>query len=413
MLRVHAGLFCRIREGVLVEKNYIGCLSAWGKRFSVIAIGLGLVLVVGCGSGKRLQEQARIDAACAFAQKMPKVDLHVHLEGSIQPATLLALARKNRVELPVKTEQEWQKRLQFKNFNDFAQTYRLVVKCLRTKQDYAQIAYEFGKSCAKQHIRYAEVTFTLQTPQSMSPISWDKVLAGLNKGRHKAEKEFGISWRWIFDVVIGDNVKDAEAVYNFIRKNRRHGIVAIGLSCTRKDNVPVARYAYIFDRAHKDGIPCVIHAGEHKGGRAIALSDAVSVLHANRIGHGVMCINDPKMQATLRQCHIPLEICVTSNARIGVFPNYAAHPVRRLWDDGLSITIGSDDPGLFMTDLVNEYQILVKHYHFTVPELEQVSLNGVRASFLPDRDKVRLEGEFKAEFATLHEPFIKQQSVAH
>jgi adenosine deaminase len=396
-----------------VEKRYGGVWMAWGKCSRIIAFGLSFVIVVGWSPASCLHDQARIDHACIFARLMPKVNLHVHLEGSIQPATLFMLARRNGVQLPVHNVSEWRNFLHFKNFNDFAHVYDLVERCLRTKQDYALIAYEFGKACAQQNIRYAEVTFTLKTPQSQSPIPWKKVLAGLNEGRHKAERDFGVTWGWIFDMVIGDNVKDAEVVYNFIRKNRHKGIVAVGLSCTRKDNVPVGRYAYIFDRARKDGIPRALHAGEHKGGRSVDMRDAIYVLHANRIGHGVMCAHDPGLRAILRQRHIPLEICVTSNVRIGVFPNYAAHPVRQLWDDGLFITIGSDDPGVFGTDLVNEYQLLVKQYHFTASELEQVSLNGIKASFLSEREKVRLEGEFKADFTKLRMPIVKQQAVRH
>jgi len=127
------------------------------------------------------------------------------------------------------------------------------------------------------------------------------------------------------------------------------------------------------------------------------------LLHADRLGHGVRCVEDPALVEHLRERQAPLEICPTSNVCLGVYPDYAAHPLRRLWDAGLLITVNSDDPPMFGTDLNHEYQVLVGHFGFDADELEQVSLNGLRASFLPQADKARLEAEFRAEFAQLRE----------
>ena len=371
-----------------------------GGVVGTLAILVTLITVSSCYHESSLENQ-RIQKMCAFAQKMPKVELHVHLEGSVCSKTLFYLADKNHIRLPYKNEQEWESSLHFNTFNDFVSRYRIVKSCLCTKQDHALIAYEFGKACSMQNICYAEVIFTLPTPEKESPLAWREILTGLNEGATKAEKEFGVRLRWIFDMSIDDDARNDEAVYEFVHDNMQHGIVALGLSSTKQANVPVSRYAFIFDRAYRDGIPVVVHAGEHRGGQSIDMYDAIFTLHAKRIGHGVLCIDDSKLRSLLRQRQIPLEICVTSNISIGVFPTYAAHPVRRLWDEGLFITINSDDPVFFKTNLVQEYQLLVKTFHFTENDLERVCLNAIHASFLSAKEKCKLESQFKTTFIQL------------
>ena len=154
-----------------------------------------------------------------------------------------------------------------------------------------------------------------------------------------------------------------------------------------------------FARARQGGLHSVPHAGEIAGPESIW--GALRLLHAERIGHGVRCVEDPALVDYLREHQIPLEVCPTSNICLGVYPRYEAHPLRRLWDAGLVITVNSDDPPLFDTDLNHEYEVLVDHFGFNADELEQVSLNGLRASFLPSQEKVRLEGEFRTRFAQL------------
>jgi adenosine deaminase len=156
-----------------------------------------------------------------------------------------------------------------------------------------------------------------------------------------------------------------------------------------------------FEQAHQAGLHSVPHAGEIAGPESIW--NALKLLHAERIGHGVRCVEDPAMVDYLREHQIPLEVCPTSNICLGVFISYEAHPLRRLWDEGLFITVNSDDPPLFNTDLNHEYEVLIDHLGFTADELERTCLNALRASFLPQTEKSQLEVEFCAEFARLRE----------
>jgi aminodeoxyfutalosine deaminase len=144
----------------------------------------------------------------------------------------------------------------------------------------------------------------------------------------------------------------------------------------------------------------VPHAGETAGPESIWA--ALRLLHADRIGHGVRSIEDPALVDYLREHQVPLEVCPTSNVCLGVYPDYATHPLRRLWDSGLFITLGSDDPPMFGTDLNSEYELLVEEFGFNDSELARISLNGLRASFLPADERTCMMVEFQDEFARLH-----------
>jgi adenosine deaminase len=337
-----------------------------------------------------------------FARRLPKAELHVHLEGAIRPATLLQLARRNSVELPARDAEGLRDFYRFRDFDHFIEVYVTITGCLRTPDDYRLIAYEFGSDCARQNICYAEATFTIATNAALTGLDWRAILAGLNAGRAQARDEFGLDWRWVFDVS-RNNPETQSQVIEIALAAREQGVVALGLGGSEAD-FPPELFEHSFARAYEAGLPRVPHAGETAGPKSIWA--ALRNLHANRLGHGVRCVEDPALVAYLREHHVPLEICPTSNLRLGIYPDYAAHPLRRLWDTGLFITVGSDDPPMFGTDLNHEYEVLVNHFGFGADELEQVSLNGLRASFLPQEEKDRLELEFRAEFAQLRKELV-------
>ena len=332
-----------------------------------------------------------------FARRIPKVELHVHLEGSIRPATLLQLARRNGVSLPAQDVKGLWDFYRFRDFAHFIEVYVAITGCLRTPDDYRLIAYEFGSDCARQHVRYAEVTFTITTNTKYNGLRWQAILEGLNVGRAQARAEFGVDWGWVFDVS-RDNPGTQDQVIEIALAARDEGVVALGLGGS-ETGFPPELFVQTFARARRAGLPCVPHAGEHAGPRSIWA--ALRLLQANRLGHGVRCVEDPALVDYLRERHVPLEVCPTSNVCLGVYPDYAAHPLRRLWDEGLLVTVNSDDPALFGADLSHEYEVLVDHFGFSADELEQVSLNGLHASFLPQTEKARLEAEFRAQFAQL------------
>jgi aminodeoxyfutalosine deaminase len=334
-----------------------------------------------------------------FARQIPKAELHVHLEGSIQPGTLMELARRNRVALPVSDEAGLREVYRFKDFAHFVETYMAVTGCLRTPDDYQLIAYQFGADRARQNIRYTEATFSILTNVQFTGLPWQEILKGLNTGRERARRDFDVEIQWVFDIV-RDNPETQSRVLEIALAAQDEGCVALGLG-GNEAKFPPELFAETFAKAHQAGLPRVPHSGETGGPANIWTS--IDQLYADRLGHGVHCIEDPGLVAELRKRQIPLEVCPTSNVRLKVFPDYPSHPLRRLWDAGLAITIGSDDPPMFNTDLNQEYEILVEYFHFTVEELERASLNGLNFSLLPEGEKARLEAEFRGEFARLRE----------
>jgi len=332
-----------------------------------------------------------------FAHLMPKAELHVHLEGSILPCTLLKLAQNNHIKLPAADENGLTELYRFKSFDQFLDTYMLITRTLRTPEDYRLIAYEFGSECARQNIRYAEVTFTVETNVRFTGLSWRDILEGLNAGREEAHQEFGVWWQWVFDIV--RNLPETQTkVLEIALAARELGVVALGLG-GGEAGYPPELFVDTFLRAEKEGLHRVPHAGEISGPQSIW--SAIKLLHAERIGHGIRSIEDPALVDQLRTLAIPLEVCPTSNICLNVYPDYAHHPLRKLWEAGLLLTIGADDPPMFGTDLNREYQILVDEFNFTQAELERISLNAIQASFLSQEEKARLSVGFEQEFKNL------------
>jgi aminodeoxyfutalosine deaminase len=332
-----------------------------------------------------------------FARRMPKADLHVHLEGSILPHTLLELSQRNRVNLPASDEAGVSALYKFRDFGHFLDTYLMITGCLRTPEDYRLIAYEYGRECARQNVRYSEVTFTILTNAAMTGLPWQQVLGGLNAGRKQAQVDFGVQWQWVFDIV-RNQPETQSAVLDISLAARQQGVVALGLG-GQEQGYPPELFVETFERAQRENLHRVPHAGEISGPPSVW--GALRLLHAERIGHGVRCIEDPHLVQYLQANAIPLEVCPSSNIRLGVYPDYAQHPLRRLWQAGLMIAIGSDDPPMFGTDLNREYRLLVDEFGFSQGELEQASLNGLRASFLTEPEKQRFIEEFEEQFQSL------------
>jgi adenosine deaminase len=332
-----------------------------------------------------------------YVAAMPKVELHVHLEGSIRPATLLRLAQRNGVALPADDLEGLGDFYRFVDFDHFIRVYVTVCRCLQKPQDFSLIAYEFGADMARQNVRYAEVTFTPHPHVTNTGLPFDEVLAGINDGRARAAAEFGVEMGWVLDIVRGVP-ESQEQVAAWAAGAQDRGVVALGLGGPERENPP-EDYVRGFDLAREAGLHRVPHAGEVAGPESVW--GALRALGAERLGHGVRCIEDPALVEYLREQQVPLEVCPTSNLRLGVYPSYAEHPLRRLWEEGLYVTLNSDDPPMFNTDLVNEYRAASGEMGFAREDLQSLSLAALRASFLPDDRKEALERTFRAEFAEL------------
>ncbi len=329
----------------------------------------------------------------AFIARMPKAELHIHLEGSVRPATLLALARRNGIALPAANEAELRDFYRFRDFDHFLAVYDLICESIRTPDDLTLMTYELGASAAEQQIRYMEVTFTT-CGRLRRGLPLDDQLAGIRAGAHQAEREFGVRMRFIPDVVAENTVEEAWTLARWAVARQGDGICALGLA-GKEVGREAAALAPVFTYARDAGLPRTLHAGETVGPESIW--DALTTLHADRIGHGVRVVEDPKLLELLYAMQVPLEVCPTSNIRLGLYPDLGAHPFYTLWKAGLFLTVNTDDPPMFNTTLADEYRALAAVHGFTADEIKDLSLNAVRAAFLPAAEKRAMLDAFAAE----------------
>jgi adenosine deaminase len=338
-----------------------------------------------------------------YVAAVPKAELHVHLEGSIQPATLLTLAQRNGAQLPVQTEAEMQRWFTFRDFNHFIEIFFAISRCLKTIEDYELIAYEFGANMVRQNVRYAEVTFSPSTHHFSLGVPFDTFFTGLTRGRLRAQRDFGIEIRWVFDIVrdIPDrelNRKRADYTLAVALEGMKDSVVALGLGGSEVGHPP-EQYAAWFAKAREAGLHSAPHAGETVGPESVW--GAIQTLSAERIGHGVRSIEDPHLIAYLQERQIPLEVCPTSNICLGVYTDMRNHPFPRLYRAGIPISVNSDDPPLFSTTLNHEVGLLLNTFSFDIDTANDILLNGVRHSFLPQAEKQAMEAMFRQEMGQL------------
>jgi aminodeoxyfutalosine deaminase len=332
-----------------------------------------------------------------FIHRMPKVELHVHLEGSIQPATLLLLAERNQVSLPAHTIKELYEWYQFTDFAHFVEIYFAICNCIRTADDMELITREFLKNRAEQNILYSEVIFTPFT--HVNHISFDNQLAAINQARKQAKEDLGITINLAPD--IDRMMRPVEASFpiaDWAVKNKENGIVALGLGGPEIGNPPEV-FAPTFQRILETGLPSVPHAGETEGPRSIW--GALNSLNAVRIGHGVRCLEDPNLVDFLREKQVPLDVCPSSNVCLGVVPSLSEHPLPKLLEEGLFVTINSDDPSMFNTTLTDEYLRINETFGFDAPQMKKFVFNAVNACLLSVTDKEILFEKIKTQFKRL------------
>jgi adenosine deaminase len=289
-----------------------------------------------------------------------------------------------------------------RGFPHFIEIFVTILGCLRSAEDYELIAHEFGSEMARQNVPYADVTFS-PSSHAWNGVPFETWFAGLTRGRERSEAELGVRMRWNFDIVRapGDpttTFPKADYTTGVAIDGMRDGVVALGLGGS-EDGAPPEPFAPYFEKALGAGLRSCPHAGEHAGPESVW--GALQALGAERIDHGVRAIEDPELVEYLAERGIACDVCPTSNLRLGVYPEYAAHPLRRLHEAGVPVTLNSDDPPMFNTTLGDEYALLAGPFGFGVELIDEVLLNGVRHSFLPATEKQALADEFRTELKRL------------
>src|SRR5690348_2256498 len=322
-----------------------------------------------------LRLSPRIDA-------LPKAELHLHLEGAIQPATALALMA--RYGVPA-TEQEVRQRYAFRNFSEFLETFKWLTSFLREPQDYALVASALAEQLLEQNVAYAEVTLSVGV-MLLRKQQPEANFEALLRATEPFERR-GLRLRWIFDAVRQFRAEAAMAVVESARSCRSKAIVAFGIGGDELQ-VPTERFRPVYDRAAAIGFHRLIHGGEVGGPEKIR--EAVELLGVERIGHGIAAIKDPSLMDLLTERRIPLEICPQSNLKTGALARQLArddvriedHPLPALFRHGIPVVLSTDDPALFHTTLRDEYTHAAQ-MGLQENELEQICSMGFQHAFQP------------------------------
>lgn len=284
-------------------------------------------------------------------RSMPKIELHVHFEGSIRPETVLELSRKNNVPLPASDLAGLRDWYRFRDFPHFVDVYIAITKCIKTSDDLEFIAREFLQGQADQNIGYSEVTFTVATIEKYCGIPVDEQIEAVNRARVWGRENLGVEMQLILDIVRGDAPERAMQVLEWTAAWLGKGVCALGIAGF--EDRGTTQYTEVFREAQRLGVPVTAHAGETQG--AWSVSETLDVTGCKRIGHGIRSLEDPELMRRLIDEEIVLEVCPTSNLCVGGVPTLAAHPIQRLIDAGVRVTLNSDDPPMFNTTLTDEW----------------------------------------------------------
>jgi adenosine deaminase len=333
-----------------------------------------------------------------FLLRLPKVELHVHLEGSMRPAVLLELARRNGIDLPARDEAGLKRWFRFTDFEHFVKVYVACSQALRGPEDFQLLTLDVLAEQAYQNVVYTEAHFTISTHLA-NGADGGEILAAMAEAIAEGERRYGVTLRLIPDIVRNVGVEAANRTLEWTLKGRELGIVAaLGLSGSERlyPNEPFREH---FAAARQAGLHRVAHAGEHAGPESIR--SVLEVCAAERIGHGVRAVEDPSLVEELKAAQVPLEVCPSSNVCLGVVPDYASHSFDRLYRAGVALSVNSDDPAFFNTNLTLEYLRLHQTFGYSPAELARLSLGALRQSFLPEADRDRLEESFRRQFDTL------------
>ncbi|HUI81643.1 MAG TPA: adenosine deaminase [Bryobacteraceae bacterium] len=300
-----------------------------------------------------------------FLETMPKAELHLHLEGSVEPETLHELDPATPIE-------ECRAIYSYPDFDAFLKAFGAVGKRLRTPEDYALVTRRLLERLAAQNVRYAEIILAagvvLWKEQEFAPI-FDAV--------SDAARDAAVEVRWILDAVRQFGVEPAMRVAELAAERMDRGVVAYGIGGS-EERGPAEWFTEVFAFARRAGLRLTAHAGESMGPESVW---AALQLGAERIGHGIASVHDPALMRHLRDQDVPLEICITSNLVTGVVKHVEDHPIRRLYDAGVPIVLNTDDPAMFRCSLTEEYRLAARVFGFSENELGTIAQNGFRYAF--------------------------------
>jgi adenosine deaminase len=299
----------------------------------------------------------------------------VHLEGTAPPDLIRRLAERNGMPVPDGVF-ETPERFRYTDFLDFLRTYDLAASVIRTGDDYRDVTYEYLAGCARDGAIYVELTAS-PDHAALVGLGDEEHLDGIARGIDDARAEFGIEGRILISAVRNFGVEPALRVARYAAELPHPYVVGFSMAGD-EENFPAGDYAEVFEIAAGAGLGCTVHAGEWAGADSVR---AALELPVTRIGHGVRAIEDPALVDELARRGIVLECCPTSNVVLGAFPSYEQHPLPRLREAGVRITLGSDDPPYFGASIGGEYAVCGERFGFNDEDLREITLTAIEAAF--------------------------------
>jgi adenine deaminase len=328
--------------------------------------------------------RAMADDLAAFASALPKAELHLHIEGTLEPELMFELARRNGVSLPHASVEGVRRAYVFSDLESFLEIYYTGCRVLLNEQDFYEMTWAYFTRAAAQGVRHAEIFFDPQTHTDRG-VPFETVITGIHRALQDVQSRLGITSGLILCFL---RHLSAEAALRTLSEALpfREWILAVGLDSSEVGHPP-AKFKDVYDRARESGLLAVAHAGEE--GPPAYVWQALDILKARRIDHGVRCVEDERLVGRLVEEQIPLTVCPLSNVKLRVFPNLRTHNLKQMLDRGLLVTVNSDDPAYFGGYVADNLQAVAAALNLSREQLIALARNSFVASFLPQAEKRR------------------------
>lgn len=314
----------------------------------------------------------------SFIESLPKTELHLHIEGTLEPELMFELAARNGIALPYASVETLRRAYDFADLQSFLDLYYQGAAVLQTRDDFRDMALAYFRKASSQNVKYAEIFFDPQT-HTQRGIAFDTVIRGIHDAQETAARELGVESKLILCFLRHLSEEEAQRTLDEALPYR-DWLIAVGLDSSERGHPP-RKFANVFARARESGLLAVAHAGEE--GPPEYIEEALDILKVRRIDHGVRCLEDPKLVDRLVAEQIPLTVCPLSNVKLRVFDTMRDHNLRTMLDRGLKVTINSDDPAYFGGYVNENYVAAAEALGLRQEELERLARNGFEAALSP------------------------------
>ncbi|EDL69029.1 adenosine deaminase [Vibrio campbellii] len=326
----------------------------------------------------------------AFIQGLPKVELHLHIEGSLEPELLFELAQRNNIDIPYESPQELRKAYEFEDLQSFLDIYYQGANALRTEQDFYDLTWAYLERCKADNVIHTEIFFDPQTHTDRG-IEFETVINGIHRAMQDGNERLGITSQIIACFLRHLSEESAiETLQSIIRHQDK--IIGVGLDSSELGHPP-EKFKRAFQQAKDAGLLTVAHAGEE--GPAQNIVDSVEMLSVSRVDHGVRCVEDESLMDALIESKMPLTVCPLSNIKLCVFDEMEQHNIVDLLRKGVAVTINSDDPAYFGGYMTDNFMAVSNAHPMTKSELAQFTINAINASFISEA----LKAKYRAQVA--------------